>query len=103
MQTIIKRPVITEKSLQRAPLGWYTFAVVASARKEQIAAAIAALYNVKVVEVRTVLMQGKTRRVGRKATTIRRPDWKKAMVRLSPGQKIDVFEVGAMQPEGAAA
>jgi large subunit ribosomal protein L23 len=103
MQTLVQRPVITEKSLMLVPKGWYTFAVSAAARKEQIAAEIAKLYNVKVVAVRTIRMHGKTRRVGRKMSTIARPDWKKALVQLKSGQKIDVFEVGAMQPEAATA
>ncbi len=103
MQTHVQRPVITEKTLRLVPTGWYTFAVGAGARKEQIAAEIAKLYSVTVVDVRTIRMHGKTRRVGKKMSTIARPDWKKALVRLKSGQKIDVFEVGAMQPEAATA
>jgi len=91
--TIIKRPVISEKSMLLAQKGWYTFAVSKNARKETIAKAIRALYNVQVTEIRTMRKTGKTRRVGRSMRTVTRPDWKKAMVALAKGQTIPVFEV----------
>lgn len=72
--------------------GWYSFAVVTDARKRAIARDIGKHYNVEVVQVRTVTMQGKTRRVGRKSKTVQASDWKKALVRLKAGQHIDAFE-----------
>lgn len=90
---IINRPLITEKTLQLASRGWYTFAVDIDASKPAIAQAISSAYTVDVLKVRTVTMHGKVRRVGRKSVHVKHPNWKKAMVMLKKGQKIDVFEV----------
>lgn len=91
-QTVI-RPIITEKSLSLAGKGLYTFAVHPKKNKPQIANAVEKLYKVTVTRVSTVSMHGKARRVGRKMTLVTRPDWKKAIVTLVQGQKIDAFEV----------
>lgn len=88
------RPLITEKSMALAQKGWYSFAVFRNNRKEDIAKEIAKLYKVTVTDIRTIRRVGKTRRVGRKMMIIRKPDWKKAMVKLVKGQKIAVFDVG---------
>lgn len=94
MKHIIIKPVITEKSLSLASRGWYTFAVAAAGNKPQIAAAIHDLYNnVTVVDVRSMIMHGKEHRVGKKQKKVSKSDWKKALVRLKKGQKIDAFEV----------
>jgi len=82
---------MTEKSLDLAAKGWYTFKVDIDAPKKQIASAISRLYNVTVKQVRTILLHGKVRRVGRKMLTVTRPNWKKALVQLSPGQTIEAF------------
>lgn len=97
--SLVIRPVISEKSMQLARGGWYTFAVRINARKEEIATIIGKLYEVTVVDVRTVRVPGKTRMAGRLRRKITRPDWKKTMVKLSKGQHIPVFEVS---PEGAS-
>ncbi len=88
------RPLITEKSMALAQTGWYTFAVTAFARKEQIAKEISRLYNVTVREIRTIRRVGKMHRTGKKMIMKRHTDWKKAMVRLVKGQKIAVFDIG---------
>ena len=93
MITIVKRPVITEKSLMRASRGWYTFAVDIDASKPEIARAVNVAYTVNVTSVRTQTMHGKQRRVGKKMKTIQKSDWKKALVHLKEGQTIPVFEV----------
>lgn len=89
---IVKRPIITEKSMFLASTGWYTFAVALNARKEDIIKAINALYSVSVRQVRTMRVAGKTRKVGKRAKPVTHIDWKKALVRLEKGQKISVFE-----------
>lgn len=89
----VKRPIITEKSLGLASRGWYTFAVGKHMRKEKIAREVEAMYHVNVLTVRTIAMHGKVRRTGKKMTTLRRADWKKAIVQLKAGQHIDAFEV----------
>ncbi len=93
MHLIVNRPLITEKSLTLAGKGLYTFKVSLKADKSQIRREINRLYKVKVTDIRTVTMHGKTRRVGRKMTVIQKSNWKKAIVRLMKGQKIDAFEV----------
>lgn len=93
MKQIIIKPVITEKSLSLAARGWYTFAVDAASSKPVIAKAIGGLYNVDVTDVRTMIMHGKERRSGKRQKKVIKSDWKKALVRLKEGQKIDAFEV----------
>jgi large subunit ribosomal protein L23 len=89
-QTVV-RPLITEKSSaayqERAE---YTFEVHPDASKPAIRQAIERLFGVKVADVWTSHQRGKTKRVGK--TTGRRPNWKKAIVKLAEGHKIDIFE-----------
>lgn len=93
MKQIIIKPVITEKSLSLASRGWYSFAVVVASNKPEIAQAIHDVYGVTVLDVRTLIMHGKEHRVGKKQKRATKSDWKKALVRLKEGQKIDAFEV----------
>lgn len=79
--------------MAQAQAGFYTFVVDQKANKPQIADAVKKHYNVTVVDVRTSIVHGKIRRTGRKMLPIIRPNWKKAVVVLSPGQKIEAFEV----------
>ncbi len=97
MQILI-RPYITEKTMAQAAGGFYTFMVNQKANKPQIADAIVKHYTVKVTTVRTSIVHGKVRRSGKKMLPHRKPNWKKAVVTLIPGQKIDAFEV--RQEEG---
>jgi large subunit ribosomal protein L23 len=92
VQEILRRPLITEKStVQREGLNTLTFEVDARANKIEIRRAVEAQFKVKVAEVRVAGVHGKVRKQGRFAG--RRPDWKKAFVRLAPGEKtIDFFE-----------
>jgi large subunit ribosomal protein L23 len=87
---ILKRPRITEKGSRMSeqhPV--VTFEVPLDANKTEIAKAVAAVFGVEVVEVRTAVMRGKIKRRGR--TMGKRPNWKKAMVTLAKGQEIDFF------------
>jgi len=79
-EEIIVKPIITEKSNMGLEEGKYTFQVAKKATKVQIADAVEALFNVKVVNVNTMMVKGKEKRVG--ANTGRRPDWKKAIVTI---------------------
>ena len=88
MYTIIRSPVITEKTTLLAEIGQTAFRVAIDATKPQIKAAIEGLFGVKVLSVNTVLTKGKTKRFrGRPG---RRSDVKKAYVRLAEGQSIDL-------------
>jgi large subunit ribosomal protein L23 len=90
---IIKRPIITEKSTGLSAQNFYTFEVDKRAIKPQIKKAVEENFGVHVVEVRTINVKGKTRRVGRKRYKAKLGDWKKAIVRLKKGEKINIFEV----------
>ena len=91
LENVILRPVVTEKSnIAREQRNVVTFAVDPKATKHQIARAVAELFRVQVLEVRTLRMPHKTRRVGRFVG--RKPQWKKAIVQLAPGQTIEFFE-----------
>jgi large subunit ribosomal protein L23 len=87
---IIMRPLITEKAQIGTGLNKYAFEVDKRANKFQIKEAVEVAFNVSVREVNTLLMKGKRRRYGRALT--KQPDWKKAIVTLAPGEKIELFE-----------
>ena len=91
LYNVIRKPLVTEKSnIGREESNLVTFAVDPRANKHEIRRAVEALFEVSVVEVRTMRMPRKTRRVGR--TMGRKPEWKKAIVRLAEGQTIEFFE-----------
>ena len=88
---IIRRPLITEKSnIQKESDNQLTFEVDRNANRIEIRRAIERIFNVKVASVRTIQVKGKTKRRGR--TVGKRRDWKKAIVTLRPGERIEFFE-----------
>lgn len=91
-QQLIRRPLITEKSTRlKEGSNTICFEVHRSANKIQIRNAVQTLFGVKVADVRVANRQGKLKRMGRFLG--RRKDWKKAYVRLAPGEKpIEFFE-----------
>ena len=88
--TIIKRPIVTEKSNRLMEQNKYCFVVDPKANKHQIKQAVEEIFKVKVVAVNTMRMEGKFKRLGRSEG--KRPDWKKAVVTLAPGSRIQFFE-----------
>ena len=92
IQEIIRRPLITEKSTElRDDNNIVAFEVDRRANKIDVKRAVETQFKVKVSEVRICRVHGKVRRQGRYVG--RRPDWKKAYVRLAPGEKaIEFFE-----------
>ncbi|MDP9377877.1 MAG: 50S ribosomal protein L23 [Actinomycetota bacterium] len=87
---VIIRPVVSEKSYVLASADRYTFRVHPDANKTQIRQAIETLFNVGVVEVRTVSVKSKPKRRGHTAGRTR--DWKKAIVQVREGDTIPVFQ-----------
>ena len=88
---IIKRPLITEKtSIQKELFNKVTFEVDRRANRIEIKQAIESIFNVRVASVKTMQITGKTKQRGR--ITGKRRDWKKAIVTLLPGERIDFFE-----------
>jgi large subunit ribosomal protein L23 len=88
---VIKRPLITEKATTlKEKENKVAFVVDRAANKAEIKEAVERLLKVKVLAVNCSTMKGKIRRVGR--TIGKRPDWKKAVVTLRPGDRIEFFE-----------
>ena len=88
---IIKRPLITEKtSIQKELYNQLTFEVDRRANRIEIKRAIETVFNVRVFDVKTIQVTGKVKQRGR--ITGKRRDWKKAIVKLMPGERIDFFE-----------
>jgi large subunit ribosomal protein L23 len=88
---VLKRPLITEKSTTEKDLrNKLFFEVDRSANKIEIKKAVEQIFKVDVLGVRTVNMKGKNKRVGRYTTKL--SDWKKAVVTIKPGQRVEFFE-----------
>ena len=88
---IIRRPLVTEKSsIGREEQNLVTFAVDPKASKHQIRRAVEELFSVEVLAVHTMRMPRKSRRVGKFEG--RKPEWKKAIVRLAQDHQIEFFE-----------
>ena len=87
---ILRRPVITEKSTNLQEEGRYTFEVAPNATKHQIKEAVEEAFNVDVLQVNTMHVRGKRKRFGPRIAQGR--SWKKAIVLLSPGDTITIFE-----------
>jgi large subunit ribosomal protein L23 len=91
IQDVVKRPLVTEKSERnRADARQFAFEIHRDATKIQVKQAVEKLFNVHVLAVRTAVIRGKNKRVGR--STGRRPNWKKAFVTLKEGETIALFE-----------
>lgn len=90
---MIVRPVVTEKSIGQTASSQYTFAVASQADKGAIAEAIERIFKVKVLRVNTVSVKGKRKHDVRRRTRrprVKRSDWKKAIVTLREGDKIEL-------------
>ena len=88
---ILKKPLVTEKSTQMLAEGnWVSFRVHSEANKIQIKEAVEKVFSVKVTKVNTLIVPGKSRRFGRAVGHTK--SWKKAMLRLKEGDKIELFE-----------
>ncbi|MBO4948029.1 MAG: 50S ribosomal protein L23 [Peptococcaceae bacterium] len=87
---IIIRPVVTEKSIGLMENNKYVFKVALSANKIEIKKAVEEIFKVKVVDVNTVRVKGKEKRMGRSVG--RTSDYKKAIVQLAEGDSIEIFE-----------
>jgi len=91
LHDVLLRPVISEKSTLETERNNYTFAVAREANKFMIKAAVEAEFKVKVLDVRVVSVRPKEKRRGRRTKGMV-PGWKKAIVTIAPGDKIELFE-----------
>jgi large subunit ribosomal protein L23 len=89
-RTVIVQPVVSEKTYELIAEGKYTFRVNDRAHKTQIAAAVEEIFDVDVAAVRTSKVRAKPKRRG--LTKGRTRAWKKAVVQLGPGERIELFE-----------
>lgn len=88
---ILKRPLVTEKSTTaKEAHNKLSFEVDRRANKIEIKQAVEQIFKVNVLDVTTCSVMGKKKRVGRHFT--KRPDWKKAIVTIKPGQRVEFFE-----------
>ena len=87
---VLLAPIISEKSYEASTTGQYTFKVHQDAHKTQIRQAVEDLFEVKVVRVNVVKVAAKPKRRGQYTGV--RPGWKKAVVTLQPGDRIEIFE-----------
>ena len=87
---VLRRPIITEKMTLLQGQGKYAFEVAPTANKIQIKEAVETAFNVTVTAVNTMSVKPKRRRVGKSWGMT--PQWKKAIVTLAPGQRLDLYE-----------
>jgi large subunit ribosomal protein L23 len=90
LHEVLRRPLVTEKNAVLQSLGKYAFEVDRRANKTEIKDAVQTAFKVTVTAVNVVNMRGKSKRVGRGYTFS--PNWKKAVVTLKAGDKIELFE-----------
>ncbi len=89
---VIIRPVVSEKSYALIEANVYTFVVDPRSSKPEISDAVEAIFGVTVAKVNTLNRKGKTTRNRRTGQTGKRPDAKRAIVTLAPGDSIELFE-----------
>ncbi|MEK7186462.1 MAG: 50S ribosomal protein L23 [Patescibacteria group bacterium] len=103
---VILAPIISEKSMNQAGKGKFTFRVEKTADKIQIRKEIEDKFKVNVLSVATSMVKGKKRRFGSRRAEVQLSGWKKATVKLKEGQKIAIFDTAsteASQPIAEAA
>jgi len=88
---VIKKPVVTEKSMANQQKSVYTFIVAPDATKPEVKQSVEKAFNVKVQEVRTVHVKGKYKRMKNQLLQGKRKDWKKAYVTLKEGFRLDII------------
>jgi large subunit ribosomal protein L23 len=87
---VLRRPLITEKNTTLQAMNKYAFEVADEANKMMIQQAVETAFKVKVTKVNVVMVRGKSKRVGRRMTHTN--PWKKAIITLQQGDKIEYFE-----------
>ena len=90
LRDVLIRPLITEKTNAGMQDNKYTFIVPLNANKVEIRQAVETVFKVKVLDVNTIRVMGKIKRMGKNSG--KRPDVKKAIVKVAPGQRIEFFE-----------
>ncbi len=89
------RPILTEKSVRETSKHRFTFEVGIDDTKTNIKKLVEKTFGVNVVKIQTLVMPGKAYRAGKRWIFKQSPEWKKAVVTLKPGQKIELFGIEA--------
>ena len=89
---VLVQPLITEKTTIQNSLNQYAFIVDIGANKVEVKKAIEEIYHIKPIRIRIINVLGKSVRSGRRGQTTRQRNWKKAIVTIPAGKKIDVYE-----------
>ena len=98
LSQVIKRPLITEKTTGLTKENKYSFIVNKQARKKAVRKAVEKFFKVKVKKVWLLNYKGKVKKTGRlKNKFVKKPDWKKAIVKLAKDDKIDLFDTAQGQ------
>ena len=92
---VLKKPIITEKSMKLTESGLYTFIVDREASKPQIAKAVSSQFKVDVIKVKTINVKGEEKMQKRVRKSYKTTGLKKALVQLKKGQKIAIFEAAS--------
>ncbi len=92
MKDVLIKPIITEKSLQDVGGGKFTFRVNKKANKIDIKRAVEDFFRVKVISIATSIVKGSRKRTGERRVEVSVSSWKKAIVKLKEGQRIDLFD-----------
>jgi len=87
-------PIITETTIASAQKNWFTFRAPVLENKNSLKKEIEKTFKVNVLAVKTMVMEGKNKRSLKNRKISRGSDWKKVIVKLKDGQKIDLFELG---------
>ncbi len=90
---ILIAPIISEKSMADAKENKFTFKVAMHSNKRNIKSSVQDRFKVKVLSIRTSIVKGKKSRFGTRRVEVLKSPWKKAIIKLAKGQKIDLFEV----------
>ena len=90
---IFVKPIITEKTMSLASQGKFSFVVENNATKPKIRAAAKLVFGVDAIDIKTVIVKGSSVRVGKTRAFKKSSDWKKAVLTLKSGQKIDLFDI----------
>lgn len=90
LSNIVVRPIVTEKSMALEPYGKYVFRVTMTSTKGAISSEISRIFGVDIVEITTMVMPGKKKRIPKTRRFTKTQKWKKAIVKLKEGQKIDL-------------
>ena|SRR3990167_2202746 len=98
---MLLKALITEKTIAETAKGRFAFVVSLDSTKTEIKKLIEKTFNVKVIKIQTLVMPGKSYRAGKRWVFKYRSDWKKAVVTLEKGQRIDLFDIKTEDKNGA--